>query len=161
MKSQIAVNRRLCALLLAIAAFVSAGVVEGRAHGLGRKGLTGTGQNLGLLESQGTDLSDLSTLNDSCTNAYSGPGIGNGQITFGGYTACNYETGIGTTAKLCYRFNGHDHCVYEVWGSNYGYTNHVRTTIPCQQSGTVEYYVVVTSNVAPRVKSPKVRSTGC
>jgi hypothetical protein len=183
MKSQIGgiVNRRLCVLLLAIAVFVSAGVVEGRAHGrLWRTGLTGASQNLGSLEYQGTDLSDLSSgaaspapsslvnaameerpLNDTCTNGYSGPGIGNGQITFGGNTACNYETGIGTTAKLCYRFNGRRDCVYEVTGSNYGYTNSVRTTIPCQQSGTVEYYVIVTSNVAPTVKSPEVRSTGC
>jgi hypothetical protein len=133
MKSQIAgiVNQRLCVLLLTIAAFVSAGVVEGRAQ------------------------------TERCTNGYSGPFIGNGQITFGGNTACNYETGIGTTAKLCYRFNGRRLCVYEVWGSNYGYTNSVRTTIPCQQSGTVEYFVIVTSNVAAHVRSPLVRSEGC
>ena len=133
MKSQIAgiVNRRLYVLLLTIAAFVSAGVVEGRAQ------------------------------TEHCANGYSGPFIGNGQITFGGNTACNYETGIGTTAKLCYRFNGSRFCPREVGGTNYGYTNSVRTTVPCQQSGTVEYFVIVTSNVAETVKSPKVQSTGC
>lgn len=133
MKSQIEgiVNRRLWVVLLTIAAFVSAGVVEGRAQ------------------------------TDRCTNGYSGPFIGNGQITFGGNTECNYETGIGTTATLCYRANGKRDCVYQVTGSNYGYTNSVRTTIPCQQDGTVEYFVIVTSPEAETLKSPKIQSKGC